>query len=257
MNDGDPVDDRDFERERELTGMYRDALDAFAEDARRIVREEVAAAQSSRGEAEDLVRRGANPAGLPWTAAALAATIVITALGAAWGVVRLAGPGPADTVTLAGTDSAAVGEDSTTATESTLATRPAPATPRELAARFDSLFDARDDRLAAIVLSAASPSLAARVDDWALGRTENDLLVHNILVQLALRAVVDSTLTVDGAILRRPECRGETCGALLAHWRAHQDDPRYPPLGAAPAADGDGIALVERVLVLRHGGVVE
>lgn len=265
------MDDREFEHERRLTGMYRDALDAFREDARGIVRGEVAAARPRPDELEDLLRgvvgeelgrRGwsGSAVGLPWSAAGLAATMVIAVLVVVWGIAEVAGwggslpesaggavagrgmPGPA-------ADSS--GETGRAATE----VLPGPPSPVDLAARYDSLFAARDPRLGGVLVAIPAPRRAAALDGWTEGGDSE--AVHDYLVQLALRGLVDSVLDVDGAILRGPPCRGETCGALVEHWRVHRADPRYPPFGSDPAADTAGLARVERILVLRHAGIVE
>ena len=263
------MDDREFERERKLTGMYRDALDAFREDARRVVREEVAAARPRPGELEELVRRtvgeevgrqrGTDSAGLPWSAAGLAATMVIAALGVVWGITLVAGPGGASPRSVGDSDGvgevAGAGVDSSETTAPPLTeVPPEPPTPVELAARFDSLFAARDRRLGAVLVAVPPSSRTTALDAWQAGGDSE--VVHNVLVQLALRALVDPTLDVDGAILRSP-CRGQTCGALIEHWRAHLGDPRYPPLGPGPAVDAAGLAQVERILILRYAGIVE
>ena len=263
------MDDREFERERKLTGMYRDALDAFREDARQIVREEVAAARPGPGELEELVRRtveeemesrrGTDSGGLPWSAAGLAAAIVIAALGAVWGVTLVAGPGGVRPGSPGDSDGAGevvgAGVDAAETTAPALPGFP-PAAPSLAgpAARFASFFASRDRRLGG-VLATAPPSIrAAALDSWAAdGAVE---AAYDFLVQLALRGLADSTLEIDGAILRSP-CRGQTCGTLIEHWRAHRGDARYPPLGPDPAADAAALAQVERILILRHAGIVE
>ena len=275
MNDRDGSDSRAFEQERELTRLFRDALDNLTEDARRTVREEIAATGPRPGEVEDLVRRvvreeaerhrARDRRGQSWATAGKAALIVIVALGAGWGVGRLAGvgggPGPVGRADLAATpgsvssDGAAVLGQDTAVADGAVPSRPP--TPQELASRFDSLFAARDALLVAAARAVSAPGLTAAVNGWAAGREDQDLVVHNILVQLALRATIDSTVAVDGAVVRRPQCRGETCGALLAYWRTKAGDPRFPPMGEAPASNSDGIALVERVLILEHGGILE
>ncbi len=265
------MDDREFEHERRLTGMYRDAIDAFREDARRIVREEVAAARPRPDELEDLVRgvvaeevgrRGGSGSrgGPPWFAAGLAAAMVIAVVGAAWGIAAVAGwggssPDAAGEKGGGGGVAGAVSDSSAEARQTEADPLPEPANPVRLAARYDSLFAARDPRLGAVLLAIPAPGRAAALDGWAEGG--NGEVVHDFLVQLALRGLVGATLDVDGAILRGPPCRGDTCGALIEHWRAHRGDPRYPPLGPDPAADAAGLAQVERILILRQAGIVE
>lgn len=264
------MDDREFERERKLTGMYRDALDAFREDARRIVREEVGAARPRPDELEDLVhgavaeeverRGGSGSAGWPpWFAAGLVAATVIAVLGAAWGIAAVAGRGSSlGAAGGAGGGEAVAGavpDSSAEARQTEADPLPEPANPVRLASRYDSLFAARDPRLGAVLLAIPASGRAAALDGWAEGG--NGEVVHDFLVQLALRGLVDATLHVDGAILRGPPCRGDTCGALIEHWRTHRGDPRYPPLGPDPAADAAGLAQVERILILRRAGIVE
>lgn len=263
------MDERRFEHERKLTGMYRDALDAFREDARRIVREEAAAARPGPGEVEELVRSAvggemaamgeAGSAGLPWSAAGLAAAMVIAALAVSWGVTVAVGRG-GDASARAGEVGGARGPPVAGA-DSPAAPAPAPdeagprpQRPAELAARFDSLFASRDPRLGGVLATVPAPARESALDGWTADGDGD--VAHNFLVQIALRALADRTLGVDGAVLRGP-CRGETCGALIEHWRAHRDDPRYPPLGPDPAADAAALAQVERIAVLRHAGIIE
>ena len=265
------MDDRAFEHERKLTGMYRDALDAFREDARRIVHEEVGAARPRPDEMEELVRgvvaeevgrRGGSgrAGGLPWSAGGLAAALVIAVLGAAWGIAVVAGwggssPDAAGESGGGGGVAGVVPDPSEGSGRAPAQVLSEPANPVRLTARYDSLFTARDPRIGAMLLAIPASGRAAALDGWAAGG--NGDVVHDFLVQLALRGLVDAALDVDGAILRGPPCRGDTCGALIEHWRAHRGDPRYPPLGPDPAADAAGLAQVERILILRQAGIVE
>ena len=265
------MDDREFEHERKLTGMYRDALDAFREDARGVVREEVDAARPRPDELENLVRgvvaeevgrRGGtgSAAGLPWSSAGLAATMAIAVLGVVWGIAAVAGRGGISPNGAGGTGGgggvAGAAADSSEETGQVAAeVLPGPAHAIRLAARYDSLFAARDPRLGAVLLAIPAAGRAPALDGWTEGG--NGKVVHDFLVQIALRAVVDTTLDVDGTILRGPPCRGDTCGALIEHWRARRGDPRYPPLGPDPAVDTAGLAQVERILILRRAGIVE
>ncbi len=264
----------DMERDREVTSAYRDAIESFAQDVRRAADDELERAREALAEerertfeeTRDLARAvvarardeaaAERPTGPPWASASLAAVLALGVLGSGWGVVRLVDrvmPG----------DNPAAGGEPAASTPSSAAdaapVEPDPASdpvadPATLAARFDSLFDARDDRLRQLGLRSGRDDVARRIEAWANGDAGEDRFVHDALVQIALRESGAADLVVDGTILRGP-CQGQTCRALIEHWGRRAGDPAYPPMGPNPAADGAALSLVERVVVLRAGGV--
>lgn len=241
----------DLEAQRALTAEFRQALDAFAEDAQRIVRNEVSRVTPDADAIEEMVRRvareeaGAALRGrdrqISWVTVGVASLAALLASGVGWTVARWAGDGPAPP-----------------AVEAVQAAVPAAVTEPVLdgparAARYDSLFAARDSTLVTMtgrILPGADSVLADAVAAWRSGDTAHDARVHDVLVQLRLREVVDSTLVLDGRILRRPTCAGASCAALARLWEQRAGRDGYPDLPEDPAADTSGLAIVERLLVL-------
>jgi hypothetical protein len=133
----------------------------------------------------------------------------------------------------------------------------APPDPAQLASRYDSLLDAHGRELVRLVdrLPAQTTNAAvnAAVDAWRVGAMTADqkARLHTALVQSVLRDEVDSTLLIDGNILRNP-CGGRSCTALLQLWRERGPEFGLPAWSATGAADGATLAVVERVLVLER-----
>ena len=102
-------------------------------------------------------------------------------------------------------------------------------------------------------LDGQSPGADVRtaIAAWRLGRMSDAQRerLHAALVQSVLRAEVDSSLAIDGNILREP-CGGSSCGALLELWQERGEALGLPAWSAAAAADPNTIRTVERILVL-------
>ena len=259
-----PSDQGRFELEQSLTRQFREALDAYGDDARRLVRDEIDRAQPSTAALEAMVRRvvreelSARPARgqAPfWQTVGLSSVIAAGLVLLGWGGMRLVSP---DGGTAPITPAAAVAQTPSSDVEEPATEPTPPPSPAALAAHYDQLFTDRDTRVVSFLESLASspraPGVAAAVTSWAEGAADpdgnRDQVVHNAAVQLALATLVDALVTVDGSILRTPRCVGQSCGALLTHWRSRGNDSRYPPMGAEPAIDAAGIGITERILIL-------
>ncbi len=258
---------RTFEDAVRETDRYRTELESLREEARAAARAEVQSSALKRERLEALVRElvtrelraqrgpwwwfGARDAGDAWLRLLAAAGIVVVLVGTGvFAGAKLFAPEPAPVA--ATTDAQAPADASET-------TAPTPATPEALAARFDSLFQARDALLAPLVaevesLTTADPVRAAAAA-WRTNAALNPAQVERLgsaLAQAALNrfiAPADAPLTLDGMIRRSP-CAGASCDALLAAWRS---PPLNAPLPAYdPAAGEDVLRVVERVLVMTH-----
>jgi len=179
--------------------------------------------------------------------AAVAAALTLGSLGVGWGIWSLVGttrgaPPPARAAEVA----ANVAPAGTETVESPL--------PLDPAALYDSLFAARDSSLVGLASrvagQGAAPGVVAALNAWSQGDASADGVVHNAFVQYGLRQGVDSTVSIDGAILRTPACRGHSCTALIGHWRSRAGEAGYPDPGSAPEADSTGLGVVERLLIL-------
>ena len=66
---------------------------------------------------------------------------------------------------------------------------------------------------------------------------------------MVLKERVDSTLSIDGSILRDP-CGGSSCTALLEYWRGRDGAPELPPFPTGSALVGpELVGLVERAVL--------
>jgi hypothetical protein len=128
--------------------------------------------------------------------------------------------------------------------------------PARTAARYDSLFAARDPVFEPLLQLLERPdgnmTVRAAAAAWRLGRLNetNRGVLHSAFVQLALHQL-DATIPVDGGLMRNP-CRGASCDALLRVWRDQGERFAMPPYHAGVADDSAAIGVAERVLVM-HG----
>ncbi|MGH7555391.1 MAG: hypothetical protein ACREMQ_20510 [Longimicrobiales bacterium] len=252
MNSGDA-----FERSRELTDQLRDELRDIRRDVEALVEGEVRRA-TDPGRIEALVREAVRremTARSSWlvTNAAWLAPVAAALVGLALGLsvfaivsVRARTPQAAE--------QAAIVIDPAPAARSVLPVEtPDPA---NVAARYDSLFAARDTVFEPLLRLLERPdgnsTVRAAAAAWRLGRMNETYrgVLHSAFVQLALHEL-DPTIPVDGGFLRNP-CRGTSCDALLRLWRVQGESFAMPPYHAGAANDSAAVRVAERVLVM-HG----
>jgi hypothetical protein len=247
-----------FERSREQTDQLREELKDIRRDVEALVEDEVRrAADPARIEA--LVRQAVSrelTTRTPWLVTnafwvgPLTGALVGLAIGlSAFTLVSVRrGTPAADAVMVAAADPGAAPESA-----------PPAASPRrepaQLAARYDSLFDARaaafDPLLRAVESSTSNEIVRSAIAAWRMGgmtAVQRERL-HAALVQLALRDAGEAGITIDGGMLRDP-CRGASCGALLAVWREQGERLTMPVYTATAAEDNAAVRIAERVLVL-------
>ena len=246
------MSDDELRRQRALTAEFREALEAFGEDARELVREEVARAlpdeaavqQMMRAIAREEAERSAQGSrGISWPTAGAAAALTLAGLGLGWaGTAWLGGGDGGETV------QAAVSPP----------VEQAPADPALRASLYDSLFASRDSALLAFshgLDDVAAAEVVGPVSAWRSGSDSSAVVVHGALVQLALRLVTDTTLAVDGVLPPVVGCELPACLALLDHWRSTAGRDGYPALPPDGAPDSVAVAQVERLVVLRAAGI--
>jgi hypothetical protein len=243
-----------FREAQDLTRAIRDELKDVRSDVDALVRREVQKSGIDEATMRALVRRAVADElsrrtswAMRWVVPGVALSIGL-ALGlsvfAVWAVRR--------------------GNDAVIPPTTVAANAPAPATepapvqplaPAQLASRYDSLLAAHAPALAPLVdrlpTETANVRVNAAVEAWRLGRmtAEQRAHLHTALVQSVLRAEVDSSLLIDGNILRNP-CGGRSCTALLDLWRERGAEFGLPAWTTTGAADDATLAVVERVLVL-------
>jgi hypothetical protein len=256
MNRRDP-----FRESQELTERLRDELKDIRLDVDAIVREEVARSNLDPARVEAIVREAVRRelnSNTPWLIAqqqwllpAIGLLLGISIGLSAFAIVRLrALTPPAEQV------AAATTAGTTPATAVAPAAAPAPPDPARLAARYDSLFAGFSPALDGLVrrVEAASRDQTVRtaIAAWRLGQISPELAgrLHSAFVQISLRDAIDSTLAVDGGILRDP-CSGSSCGALLRLWRESGARYALPPFPGEPV-DAAQLAIAERALIM-HG----
>ena len=187
--------DDGFDTQRALTREFREALDLFADDARRLVREEVARgspdldewADLARRAAADEVRASAGQSGVSWPSALAGAGLALGALLVVLGVGRMVGsPAPSDGGPTGEVAAAVAVPDSATADSA--ASHPA-------WVRLDSLFATRDSALLGLVQDASSldSTSAGRVQAWWAGTGPPSDETIDALVRVALRQLGDSS----------------------------------------------------------------
>lgn len=250
-------DDR-FDLEKEHTAAYRQMLEALRDDVRVAVGEELDDREVPLEELRSMVRSMVRDAvqkaqrenvWMPAVRSALLATVFVSLLG--WGVWGLRSG-------LAGTPEAQADEG---VVEVAVDSQPEASTAAHWVHFYDSLLLVRDSSLVAMVpADTLRPSGSATVQEWAVSAPSEvwspaDSTVHTLLVQTALKARADSTLVVDGLFTRGPPCQGATCGALLTYWRVRQGGEGYPGMGPEPESDLSALSVVERLLILDHGGL--
>lgn len=275
------MSDDPFMAGQEQSRLIREELRALRADVETMVRSEVERMGYPRRDVESMVRemvarelagqrRSARAALEYWLPgiAALAAVLLLALGWLGWRTLRptstvsspsaasaAAGADPAAGGAAPAADPAAAEDGAAAVLGAVEVDTPAPLSPAERAAVYDSLLRAGSPELEPLVtrLAAAStdPEVRAAIAGWR-GRTANAAQfgrLHAALVQLVLREEARPGLVLDGAILRDP-CRGDTCGALLEVWRVRGDSLGLPPFpaGGVPAAEPLGVA--ERVLVL-------
>lgn len=191
-----------FEAQRALTREFREALDAFSEDARRLVKEEVArgtsatddwAALARRVAAEEIkssAQRKAVSWPTAWAGAGLAVGVVAVVLmvgRVVGGVGVVGGSTPGDSGIPAAVAAPAPGSENPAGSEADSA-HPA-------WVRFDSLVEARDSAFLGLVQDAASldSATAALVSDWWAATGPPSDAALDALVRLALRQWGDSS----------------------------------------------------------------
>lgn len=262
-----------FRAGQDATEELRRAVESIREDVRAVVRDEVARAGLSPGELErmvaELVRRyGAEreaPAGRWRTPVLLAVGLALGLVVGAGGYRLLAGPAGGGGATstsgvVAGGGGGGSGEtgapSSPPATTAPERSAESPATPSEVAARYDSLFESRAaalEPLLADLEGVAAEPVQAAVTDWRAGAPLDPgprRRLHDALVQAAVNRLAGTDLALDGLLTRDP-CGGASCGAVLQLWESRGDElglPAYPP--DASAREG-ALPTVERVLVMR------
>ncbi len=246
-----------FQRSRELTEEVREGLRDIRRDVAAIVDAEVRrAANPAKIEAlaREAVRREI-VAKTPWliTNAIWVGPVTGALLGLALGLSIFAslrvrgGKEPADAP-------AGVVADVRAGTAAGAAALSDPLAPVHLAARYDSLFGARDSAflpmLRSLEAATASASVRAAVAAWRRGlMTEaQQERLHSAFVQLTLREI-DPAVPLDGGILRSP-CRGSSCRALLRMWSDRERRLALPPFHTGATGDSAAIRIAERVLVL-------
>lgn len=248
-----------FRDGQELTRALRAALKDVRGDVEAIVRREVERAGIDETQVRALVRRAVAAeldARTPWALARIrwVGPAVGLAVGLALGLsvfavyaARGADRGAAVPAATATADSAASAAEQTVAPA-----RPAPA---QLVARYDSLFEAAAPPLGALVdrlsIETRRDEVRTAVAAWKQGRMSADQRerLHAALVQSVLRAEIDSTLAIDGSILREP-CGGRSCAALLRLWEERGPEFGLPVWPGVASADGVALRTVERLLVL-------
>jgi hypothetical protein len=250
-----------FEEGRAATERRRDELQSLRDDVRALVRDEVRRAGLSAAELDARVDRrvrsrieqSARKGGRPrWEPGLWGAVGVMVGLGAGYLAFRgpRAEPPTSEATTVESSPAAVV---DTPPAEPT----PAPPTPAEVAAEYDRLFETRSAELGRLVdlLDAAVIADPVR-QSLELWRAGSDLTppqtrrLHDALVQFSLNRLEGTSLTLDGLITRGP-CGGASCGALLTLWRGRGAELGMPPVSADPTTDQDGLALVERIAVVR------
>ena len=191
-----------LEVQRALTREFREALDAFSEDARRLVQEEVSRGSPAPEEWAELARRVAAeeirasarrntvawPTALAGAGLALGVAAMVLVVGRAVGGSGVAADDPlVQTAVAAPAPADSVGGDSD-------ASHPA-------WVRFDSLTQARDSAFLALI--EAAPTLdsaaAALVSEWWSGAEPPSDATLDVLVRLAMRHLGDSA-AVNGPV---------------------------------------------------------
>jgi hypothetical protein len=249
-----------FRESQELTERLRDELKDIRLDVDAIVREEVARSNLDPARVEAIVREAVKRelnANTPWLIAqqqwllpAIGLLLGISIGLSAFAIVRLRALTPPATQVAANTTAGAT----PAATVAAPAAAPAPPDPARLAARYDSLFanfsPALDGLVRRVEAASRDQTLKTAIAAWRLGQISPELAtrLHSAFVQISLRDAVDSTLAVDGGILRNP-CSGSSCGAMLRLWR--ESGARYdlPPFPGEPV-DAARLAIAERALIM-------
>lgn len=185
--------DDGFETQRALTREFRQALDVFAEDARRLVRDEVAHgspdpeewAALARRVAADEVRQSVTRRGVSWPTALAGAGVALGVVALAVGVGRMVE-----------TTGPTRGE-SPPAAPVAAADPPPPnaGTAHPAWIRFDSVFATRDSSLLRLVQDASllDSTSAGLVRIWWEGAGAPSQETLDALVRIALRNLADST----------------------------------------------------------------
>lgn len=194
--------DDGFETQRALTREFRAALDLFAEDARRLVQDEVARGRPDQEEwaalarrvAADEVRASAGRRGVSWPTALAGAGMALGVVALALGVGRMVGaPGAA------GESPGRVPTAAAAAAPDSVLTSPGASHPAWL--RFDSLFATRDSVLRGLVedTSSLDSASAGLVSAWWTGAGPPSDETLDALVRIALRQLGDSS-SIDGPV---------------------------------------------------------
>jgi hypothetical protein len=249
-----------FERGREQAEARRRELEAFREDVRAMVSEEVGRTGVSESDLKrmvrDLVRAEAGTAAPRERAAPVMVWVAVAAvvglLGGALGYRALAGtPGES----MATEQSAPAPVVDVADTPPTPAVAQAPPTPAERAARWDSLVAARspvlDPLLAQVEAAGPAAPVRAALEAWRGGAALDAAAArrfHDALVQLTLNDVAGAGLALDGLVTRAP-CRGDSCGALLRVWQERGEALGMPAYPADPANDAEALRIAERALL--------